>query len=400
MEPGSVGSRQPGGEGEEPGYTRPTPELLGARMAAVLALLAFAAAVSAGEPASRPTTLAAAFDVRVDPRVELLSVIFRLAGHPEYNKAFVASYAKQVDAHFGEFKDHAVVTLARRLRAARGVSFDAPMSLAVHLSDPPALTPRIPLSPPPAGLDGRWRPDELREFLVEARDFATRSRFAAFMGTHKDLHALAARRLGQTVRRHAHLEWFDNYFGAPPGADFRVVVSILNGPSCYGSRFIDGERSEYYCILGVWMQDADHRPVFPDGVVPTIVHEFCHSYVNPVVDRHAAAFEGPARRMFAQVRGAMRRQAYNNPRTFVYESLVRAAVVRHRRQHEGALAAFAEISAQQARGFLWTRVLCERLTEYERDRKRYPTLDAFAPRLVECFEACAAQIPTTVPASR
>ncbi len=26
-------------------------------------------------------------DVRVDPRVELMSIIFRLAGHPEYNTA-------------------------------------------------------------------------------------------------------------------------------------------------------------------------------------------------------------------------------------------------------------------------------------------------------------------------
>ncbi len=42
-----------------------------------------------------------ALDVRVDPRVELFSVIFRLAGNPEYNQGKVASYVTDVEKHFG-----------------------------------------------------------------------------------------------------------------------------------------------------------------------------------------------------------------------------------------------------------------------------------------------------------
>ena len=39
-------------------------------------------------------------DVRVDPRVELMSIIFRLAGHPEYNTAPNYPYLADVEAHF------------------------------------------------------------------------------------------------------------------------------------------------------------------------------------------------------------------------------------------------------------------------------------------------------------
>src|ERR1019366_10082645 len=69
--------------------------------------------------------------VVVDPRVELMSLIFRLAGNREYNMAKVKSYAEDADKQFEKFRNHAVVKLAQELRRTRGVSYDAVMSMAV-----------------------------------------------------------------------------------------------------------------------------------------------------------------------------------------------------------------------------------------------------------------------------
>ena len=82
------------------------------------------------KPAARP------FTVCVDPPVELMSVLFRLAGDPEYNQGRVPSYVQDVESHFGRFRDHPVVKLARELRQTRGISFNAPMGLAVHAGGP------------------------------------------------------------------------------------------------------------------------------------------------------------------------------------------------------------------------------------------------------------------------
>jgi hypothetical protein len=41
-------------------------------------------------PSSQPAQ-SPAIEVRVDPRVELLSIVFRLAGNPEYSQGRVAS---------------------------------------------------------------------------------------------------------------------------------------------------------------------------------------------------------------------------------------------------------------------------------------------------------------------
>jgi hypothetical protein len=42
-------------------------------------------------------------DVRVaaDPRIELLSIVFRLAGNPEYNQGRLPVYDSAIAAHFG-----------------------------------------------------------------------------------------------------------------------------------------------------------------------------------------------------------------------------------------------------------------------------------------------------------
>ena len=58
--------------------------------------------------------------VVVDPRIELMTIVFRLAGCVEYAYAEVASYAKDVDVHFGKFRDYPVVVRARELRKTRG----------------------------------------------------------------------------------------------------------------------------------------------------------------------------------------------------------------------------------------------------------------------------------------
>ena len=71
----------------------------------------------------------------VDPRVELMSVIFHLAGNPEYNKCKSKRFMSNLNEHFKEYRDHPAVKMAAELRNKRSVSYDAVMSMAVHIKD-------------------------------------------------------------------------------------------------------------------------------------------------------------------------------------------------------------------------------------------------------------------------
>jgi hypothetical protein len=169
-----------------------------------------------------------------------------------------------------------------------------------------------------------------------------------------------------------------------------VAPGLLNGGCCYGARCRDkAGREELFCILGVWMTDAQGLPTFDRGMVGTVVHEFGHSYANAIIDRHARELSGAGEKLYLPVAAQMRSQAYGNALTMLRESLVRACEVRYHRRYDGEQAAQRAIRYEKGRGFLWTEELSNLLGEYEAQRQRYPTLESFAPRLVAFFKEYA-----------
>jgi len=338
---------------------------------------------------------ASSVEVSVDPRVELFSIIFRLAGHPEYNQGRVESYTDDVERHFGSQRDHAVVKLARELRRTRGVSYDACMSLAVHIEDASGLAERIPFDPHPEALDARWTVSGAREFLRLARQFQRETKFADFFDDHAELYQTAVSRMQKVLATKGKLEWFDEFFGTRPEARFTLALGMLNGGACYGPRMrAAGGREELYCILGVWETDKKGMPRFDKSMLSTVVHEFCHSYTNALVDKHEADLRDAGERIYPHVEQAMTKQAYGNWKTMMYESLVRGCVVRYTFASEGWRAAKLAIEGDVERKFLWVGDLSNLLADYERERGQYQTLDAFFPRIVAFFDE---QADTLVP---
>lgn len=359
----------------------------------VLAALCLAAAgpgLSQKAHPAEPKSGEQSLRVVVDPRVELMSVIFRLAGNPEYGKGRVSSYVEDVEKQFGPFRDHDVVKLARRLRSTRGVSYDAVMGMAVHLSDTVKLGEKVPFEPQPETLDSRWRIADARDFLEAARRFVVEASFDDFLEQHQPLYDLTESRMQAVLQEHGHLEWFDEFFGARPEASFTVALGLLNGGNCYGARCRTPDGKEnLFCVLGVWATDDEGKPRFDQAMLETVTHEFCHSYTNAIVDRHEAEFEPAGKKIFPHVEQAMSRQAYGNWKTVIYESLVRACCVRYTGKYSGSAAARTAIQYNKQRQFVWIEELSDLLGEYETNRERYPTLDAFSPRIVAFFDGYA-----------
>jgi hypothetical protein len=361
-----------------------------------LGLVLFAAATAVGVSAAEsvaPPPPANSLAVGVDPRVELISLIFRFAGHPEYNRGRVPAYAAAIDAQFGSLREHPVVRLARKLRANRGVSYDAPMSLAVHLKDIDSLELRVPLDPWPEGIDRRWRAEDVGEFLTQARDFARQGKFQEFLSAQAVLYADTTGRAGELVSQQGHLEWFGAFFGERAGAQFHLVPALVNGPNCYGPQFRAGTHEEFYCVLGVWETDWHGKPVFGKPVLGTVAHEFCHSYVNPHVYARTAELRPAGEKLFAKVQGQMQRQAYGNWQTMLHESIVRAAVVRYLAATISADRAAVQAREEVGRGFLLMPELAALLKKYEAQRSEYPTFTLFMPKIVAFFNEAAEKLP-------
>lgn len=356
------------------------------------------ALASASGLALTPTSASSqpAIRVVVDPRVELMTIVFRLAGAPEYSHAEVTSYARDVDAHFSRFKNHPAVVRAKALRESHGISFGDPMALALQLTAPPELAERVPLEPFPHP-HTRWTPAEARAFVSDLRGFARDSNLAAFLSAHEPLHKTAIERANAMVRETGVASWFTGFFRRPQGS-YVIVVNVLFGSGSFGGlrtpstvpaatpgTKVTPSVDDFYVVLGTRDVDGAGLPAYPPSCASVVAHEFAHTFVSPIVTANLSKLMPAAERIYPLVRSQMELQAYGPGETILHESIVRACSVRFA-AGRGTEAGRRQAAFEHERGFRAVPMLADLLAEYERDRASYPTLESFAPRLVTFFE--------------
>jgi hypothetical protein len=322
---------------------------------------------------STKTAASSAPDVHVDRRVELMSILQRLAAASEYLGTPATSYVSDVSRTFGPFAEHPAVIRTRELRAKYGIAFDAPMWLAVSLDDKLYLRSRP--------LDARWTNVDIDGYLVLVREFVTASGFEAFFAAHAPYYARVEDRLRTAIAKEDPTSWFDRFFGARPGAKFVVVPGMLTCTHNFGPH----TEREMFQILGMSHVDFDELPFVDDALVELLVHETAHSYINPLFAKHEGELAPQGQRLLARVAEPMRKQAYPTWEIMMNEQGVRAVTVLYLRERRGAAAGEAAIAREEARSFLWTRPLADLLGTYASQRKQYPDLEAFMPKIVELF---------------
>ncbi len=357
----------------------------------ILSLSSLAAFADVGTPATIP--------VSVDPRVELLGVIFHLAGNPEYNMGKIPSYEEDIAKSFGAFKNHPAVVIAGELHKQKGISYDAVMSLALYVTDPPELSERMDFDPLPSTLDERWSTADARRFLVAARDFAVKAHFMEFFNKHSGLYSLTRNRMEIALRSEDLAAWCKGYFGIASGADFHLELGMLNGGASYGPRVsIPGQPTEFHSVLGVWQIDSAGMPEFSLDVLKTVVHEFLHSFVNPLTAAHQSELAPAGRKLFASVEPIMAGLAYGSWQTVLNESLVRAITIRWVAAQTDQDQASQAVVFQQKMGFYWIDGLNNLLVQYEGNRANYPVFADYLPTIKSYLDDYAAHVDERIDA--
>lgn len=327
--------------------------------------------------------------ISIDPRVELMCVIARIAGFEEYNQGAIKAYNNDVDRHFQPFRDHPAIKAAQAMRGRMGLGYDKVMLIAINIDNMADIASRQPLDKPWPGYESRWTPEAatgVRLLFDAIRDFVTATDFNGFFRDHHDLYETTVTRMHAMLAKNLELDWFNAFFGTEPGAEFKLVVGPLNGPANYGPRIRhEGGTDELYAIIGAWRADADGLPHFDTSMVETVVHEFTHSYVNHVVEKYRGPLKEPCSKLYGRVADAMQRMAYGNWKTMIDESLVRASVIRYTASHGTTQQVDQLIKNEQANKFLWMGGLVKLLATYETQRETYPTFESFMPEVVRFF---------------
>ena len=345
---------------------------------AVLALTAFSGSPVCAEPS--PETIR----ISVDPRIELISIVFHLAGNREYNQCVVKSYNEDIRTHFAGVTSHSVVEFARQLNKDHGIHLNAPMSVAPYIDTDFQF--RKSLDEWPWEVDSRWRKEDLQTFVDDLRDFADTSQFATFFEAHQDLYRTTVERMRELTNRYSLEKWINGFFGSDGETQLNLVVSLINGPNNYATRYQDGCGSEYYSIIGITSCDDSGLPVIGKDKMHIVAHEFSHSYANPIVEKNLDKLQSAGERIYPLVSKALERQAYGSWTSMMYESVTRACEASFLKTCVGEESHKDFIEREKQKGaFIWIEHMARLAQTYEESRDRYPTFESYFPEFIEFF---------------
>ena len=326
---------------------------------------------------------------QVNENVELMSILSRMAGFPEYNMDMAGQYIKDMDNYFKDNTDHPAVQYMKGLRNKYGISFDAVMSMAIHLDNQNGTLSLVEEDIPT--LEKRWKSVDKDEFLSYLNNFYKDTNFNEFFKAHKDLYNRGLKSYQDNVLKHFDIDWYADFYGNEPQETFSVIIGFCNGGSNYGvKRQLTGKRKEVFALVGYYV-DKEDTPMYNKEYLPTLIHEFNHSFINHYLDENqypdfVKELEPAATDLFMSSRWSMAKQAYGNWKTVINESLVRAAVICYMLDKEYKPEEIRnELIEQVQRNFRWMPELVSLLRKYEKEQSKYGNFENFYPHVIDFF---------------
>lgn len=321
---------------------------------------------------------------KVDKGVELLSIVFRLAGNEEYNANYFKKYTEKVESHFNQNKDHEIIKYARELSDKKGISYEAVMNMAIILDD--NMNPLIDFS---TTVPERWSKDETIKFVRLLKKFYKDAKCEDFFTENEALFQEVATRFRPTYEK-LDLNWFQTFYGHTAGENFTIIVSIGCGEHNYGTSYtLPNTEKKVFAIMGMWKVDESGMPVYEqDKYLPTIIHEFNHSFVNSLLAKHKESFEQSGKGIYKAVEYEMsRQQAYGNWQIMLNEALVRSSVIKYFIDHGASESEIQMMqNSESNKGFMWIKGLVAELNKYDNQRDIYPTLESYIPNLSNAYK--------------
>ena len=330
---------------------------------------------------------------RVDERVELLSIVFRLAESDEYSSEIFKLYTDKINAHYGSFKNHELIRFIKKLRKDKNVGYEAVMMMAVHIDS--KLNPLIEFTDATAG---SWGKDNAYRFIRLLKKFYKDTGSKAFFKSNQGLYEEVSKRF-LPVYEHLDLAWYTSFYGKEPNEKFVIINGVGNGAGNYAASFnaTNGKR-QVYAIMGTTDTDSTGMAIFPvDRYFPTLVHEFNHSFVNLFLDKDPGPFKKSGEIIYKVVASKMNNGGYGSWQSMLIEAQVRAAVIKYMKDHKFPENDISrEVNEQKYRGFLWIEELVAELESYDRQRNNYPTLESYLPNLAKAYDIYAKNMNTYV----
>lgn len=334
-------------------------------------------------------------DVSVDERVELLSIIFNIAGAEEYNNLSLESYQNDINSYFKKFKNHELIKETKKLIKNYEVGYDRVIEYALYTeikNNKLLFLNGVPDSKIDSILN--IPSGESKKYLNLLNEFYTTTNFNLFFRQHENLYSTAIKNF-DIIRKNIDTKWFNDFF-LTNFEDFNVILFFCNKGHNYGPNIkVSDDYDKIYSVIGVWSIDSVFMPIYPPKInyISIPIHEFAHSFCNPIIDAIFNDISDIAKEFYKIAEPIMQESAYSDSKIMLYENLVRATVVIYWKSHsypeneeeikEVEKDTKKNIFSETKRGFWLVKNFYDLLALFQKDKEKYTTLDMFFPIMKE-----------------
>ncbi|HEY9900407.1 MAG TPA: DUF4932 domain-containing protein [Pantanalinema sp.] len=335
---------------------------------------------SAQPGAEAPGSELQALEVRVDPRLELVTTLVALGAWGKENAEIAGSaHALDTQQAFARHAAHpAVEAISAFLRADAG-GLRPLMRLALTLDSTLAQA-----TPVPAELALSLGGSEAALTLsAHLRQFAADSGFLAFFAARRPTYAKLEARVAQAVAKADPKARVEGFYGVAYPR-FTLVIAPL------APRDASGE-----ALLAEMTPDGPLVVLRPDGVTKDkladfkeeapgfgrgLAHAFGHAVLPGLLAEHAEDL-ALSSALMAPVAEDMKASGCAGWPEAVAEHLLRAVDARFQQADGEVKPAQLALRTNERTGFAYVRELFTQLANYEANRAAYPGLSAFLPRI-------------------
>lgn len=324
--------------------------------------------------------VAAQLKSHVDERVELTSLVFRLAGAEEYVNNEVKKYTDDVDAFFGKYKNHELIQFARKIRDRDSVAYNAVIKTNSLLQIKNGNVELVENADIDCLLqDPRWKRETFLTFVDLLNKFYKDTNFQKFFKDHRPLYSEVEKRF-DTFLSHVNTGWFLRFFGKPLESPV-IHISLLNGLSNYGGPGCSDGGSIF---IGCSRVDKDGIPDFNYynhfSLFYALIHELCHIFTSPISERYSNELSYAGDLIFPYVKEDLLKVAYGNAATMLSEGLNNLCTLLYCKDNEVPPFLEYHVRIYENHGFIWLQRAMKFMENFKRGN--YSTIEDFMPQYI------------------
>jgi Domain of unknown function (DUF4932) len=322
-------------------------------------------------------------EISIDERVETLYTVAFL------NNYFLVSnhqseYTHLIMKDLLDLKNHKAVKLFDTLSKKHHFTFYRPVEWILQYSDFPQLEKIYKKTDdlPQVSDNKEYMLDEFRN---ELKKFYNDSLYQKYIRNIKEYNLKTIEKVKQSPTIEKLPTYLENYYGKKLGS-YNLILSPLVHSGGFNSEIIDREgKLNVYATIGP-NGEIDFIPVFDKDYLEMdmVLHEFGHSYVNPLMDKYEKKIEKLKEKYFTEkLKLDAENEGYTGWKYVFNELLLRATTIKITEKNFGKDKANELIEYEKSVGFGLVENIVEILRLYENNRDKYPTFDEFYPVLLK-----------------